>query len=353
MSDVFIRTEGPVGRITLTRPKALNSLNYGMCVAINAALKAWCGDDAVALVLIDAEGPRAFCAGGDIAEMYHRCRAGDYDFGRRFWFDEYRMNARIAEYPKPVISLMQGFIMGGGVGLGGHASHRIVGETAQVSMPECGIGMIPDVGGSYILARASGQLGKYLGTTGARMGPGDAIFAGFADYFVPEADWPALVAAIIAAGSPAPIDRHAQTPPEGVLPEGLLPARLPAINRHFAPDSPVAILNSLDGDDGEFATQTAQILRRASPLSVAVTVAMQGQQQAAPDLRRALIREYRATYRIQELGDFLEGTRAAVIDKDRNPRWQHARHEDVKQAEVAAMLAPLGPNDLTFEEERP
>ena len=348
MSDVFIRTEGPVGRITLTRPKALNALNYGMCVAIDAALKGWRDDDAVALVLMDAEGPRAFCAGGDIAQIYHRGLAGDYDFGRRFWFDEYRMNARIAEYSKPVISLMQGFIMGGGVGLGGHASHRIVGDTAQVSMPECGIGMIPDVGGSYLLARGPGQVGKYLGTTGARMGPGDAIFAGFAEHFVPEADWPALVAALIDAGSPAPIDRLAQTPPEGVL-----PTRMAVIDRHFAPDSAVAILNGLEGDGGDFATETAQILRRASPLSVALTVEMQVQQQAAPDLRRALIREHRATWRIQETGDFLEGTRAAVIDKDRNPRWQHARLDDVTQAEVAAMLAPLGPQDLTFEEERP
>lgn len=348
MSDVFIRTEGPVGRITLTRPKALNALNYDMCVAIDAALKGWRDADAVALVLIDAEGPRAFCAGGDIAEIYHRGLAGDYDFGRRFWFDEYRMNARIAEYPKPVISLMQGFIMGGGVGLGGHASHRIVGDTAQVSMPECGIGMIPDVGGSYLLARGPGQVGKYLGTTGARMGPGDAIFAGFADYFVPEADWPALIAAIVEAGSPAPIDRNAQTPPEGVL-----PALMPGIDRHFAADSPSEIVQSLESDDRDFAVKTLQILRRASPLSVALTIEMQVHQRAAPDLRRALIREYRATYRIQAAGDFLEGTRAAVIDKDRNPRWQHARHDDVTLAEVAAMLAPLGPQDLTFEEERP
>lgn len=348
MTEVFIRTEGPVGRITLTRPKALNALNYGMCVAIDAALKGWCDDAAVALVLIDAEGPRAFCAGGDIAEIYHRGRLGEYDFGRRFWFDEYRMNARIAEYPKPVISLMQGFIMGGGVGLGGHASHRIVCNTSQVSMPECGIGMIPDVGGSYILARAPGQLGKYLGTTGLRMGPGDAIFAGFADQFVPEAEWPALVAEIIAAGSAAPVARRAQTPPEG-----LLPARMPLINSHFATDTPVAILSSLEGDGGEFATQTLSVLRRASPLSVALTMAMQAQQQAAPDLRRALIHEYRATYRIQEVGDFLEGTRAAVIDKDRNPHWQHVGHSDVTRAEVAAMLAPLGPQELTFEEEKP
>lgn len=348
MSDVLIRTEGPVGRITLTRAKALNALNYGMCVAIDAALKAWRDDPAVALVLIDAEGPRAFCAGGDIAEIYHRGLAGDFDFGRRFWFDEYRMNARIGEYPKPVISLMQGFVMGGGVGLGGHASHRIVGESAQVSMPECGIGMIPDVGGSFILARAPGQMGKYLGLTGLRMGPGDAIFAGFADHFVPEADWPALVADILREGSAAPVARHVKAPPKGDL-----PARMAAIDRHFAHDRVMAILQSLEGDESDFAADTLKILRRASPLSAALTLEMQVLQQAAPDLRRALVFEYRVTYRIQKAGDILEGTRAAVIDKDRNPRWKHAGHGAVTRAEVAALLATLGPQELTFEEETP
>lgn len=348
MSDVLIRTEGRVGRITLTRPKALNALNYGMCVAIDAALKGWRDDPAVALVLIDAEGPRAFCAGGDIAEIYHRGLAGDYEFGRRFWFDEYRMNARIGQYPKPVISLMQGFVMGGGVGLGGHASHRIVGETTQVSMPECGIGLVPDVGGSYILARGPGQMGKYLGLTGLRMGPGDAIFAGFADHFVVEADWPALVADIIAEGSAAPVARYARTAPGGDL-----PARLPAIDRHFAHDRVVAILQSLEGDASDFAAETLAILRRASPLSAALTLELQVLQQAAPDLRGALIHEYRVTYRIQEAGDILEGTRAAVIDKDRNPRWKHPDHAAVTRAEVAALLAPLGSQELTFEEDKP
>ena len=156
--DILIRRDGRAGRITLNRPKALNALTYEMCLAVAAALENWRRDDGIDLLILDATGDKAFCAGGDIAEMYRSGMDGDYDFGRRFWRDEYRMNAALAEYPKPVVSLMQGFTMGGGVGLGGHASHRVVGESSRISMPECGIGFVPDVGGSYLLARAPGAL---------------------------------------------------------------------------------------------------------------------------------------------------------------------------------------------------
>jgi enoyl-CoA hydratase/carnithine racemase len=198
--DIAIRKEGRAGRITLARPRALNALTWEMCLAIEAALDGWRDDAEVALLVIDAEGERAFCAGGDVAAVHARAVAGDHDYGRRFWTDEYRMNAKLFNFPRPVASFMQGFVMGGGVGVGGHASHRVVGESAQVAMPECGIGLVPDVGGSLLLARAPGRLGEYLGVTGARMGPGDAIHAGFADYFVPEAAWEALKAELCATG---------------------------------------------------------------------------------------------------------------------------------------------------------
>jgi enoyl-CoA hydratase len=171
MSDIDIRIEGRAGRITLNRPKALNALTYEMCLAVDAALRAWADDPAVDLVLIDAEG-RAFCAGGDIAEMYATGTAGDFDYGRRFWRDEYRMNARIAEYPKPVVALMQGYTMGGGVGLGCHASHRVVGETSRIAMPECSIGLVPDVGGSLLLRRAPGAFGIWAGPDRRAAGTG-------------------------------------------------------------------------------------------------------------------------------------------------------------------------------------
>ncbi len=205
MADIDIRIEGCAGRITLNRPKALNALTYDMAMAIHAALRDWAGDDAVRLIVIDAAGDKAFCAGGDIADLYRTGTEGDFAYGRKFWADEYRMNAALFEFPKPVVSLMQGFTMGGGVGVGCHGSHRIVGDSSQIAMPECGIGLVPDVGGSMILARAPGRLGEYLGTTAARLGAADAILAGFADTYIPEGDWPALIAELCRTGDVAAV----------------------------------------------------------------------------------------------------------------------------------------------------
>ncbi len=343
MADIDIRIEGRAGRITLTRPKALNALSYEMCLAIDAALKAWADDDAVALVLIDAEGEKAFCAGGDIAEMYATGRAGDYSYGRRFWADEYRMNARLAEYTKPVVSFLQGFVMGGGVGVGCHARHRVVGETSQIAMPECGIGLIPDVGGSHLLARAPGALGAYLGLTGARMGPGDAIHAGFADLFLPEAEWEDAKAALIASGDVATL--QGATPPEPAL-----TGQAAMIDRIFALPALAAIEEALSDEAGEFAAQTLKTLRRNAPLSMACTLAMLRNLGRDSTIRAALAQEYRFTWRSMEQADFLEGIRAAIIDKDRNPHWQHAGPADVTPEEVENMLASLGADELSFDD---
>ena len=194
MSEVDIRVTGRTGRITLHRPKALNALTADMVDRIEAVLDEWAADDRIAMLVIDAEGDKAFCAGGDLAQIYASGIAGDYEPARQFWRTEYRMNAKLFEFPKPVASFLQGFTMGGGVGLGCHASHRVVCENSQISMPETAIGLVPDVGGTMILSRAPGRLGEYLGTTARRMGPADAILAGFADYYVPREAWPALIA---------------------------------------------------------------------------------------------------------------------------------------------------------------
>ena len=200
MTDIMIRKDGRAGRITLNRPAALNALTHEMCLALDAALITWATDASVAVVVIDAAGDRAFCAGGDVAELYARGSRGDHGFGRTFWRDEYRLNARIGAYPKPVVSLIHGFCMGGGVGVAGHASHRVAAENAQIAMPECALGLVTDVGGTALLSRAPGRLGAWLGLTGTRMGPADAIFAGFADVHIPQAAWPDLVAALCAGG---------------------------------------------------------------------------------------------------------------------------------------------------------
>ncbi len=344
MGDIDIRQSGQTGRITLNRPKALNALTYPMCLEIEAALDRWRGDDSVKMLVIDAAGTRAFCAGGDIADMYKTGMAGDYEYGRKFWRDEYRMNAKLFEFPKPVASFMQGFTMGGGVGVGCHGSHRVLGETSQIAMPECGIGLVPDVGGSYLLAHAPGRLGEYLGTTGTRMGAQDAIHAGFGDYFIPEADWPALIAALEQSGDPGLIDAAAR-----LAPAGSLRALQPEIDASFAGETLGDILRALRHTDSDFAARTLKTLGRNSPLSMACTVEMVHRLRGRDGIRAALELEYRFTSRAMAHGDFLEGIRAAIIDKDRTPHWKNGLDEDLTVA-VAKMLAPLpkGAPEVTF-----
>lgn len=344
MPDLNIRIQGRAGRITLTRPQALNAMSYDMCMAIDATLRLWREDDDVALVVIDAEGDKAFCAGGDIAELYDTGTRGDFAYGRTFWRDEYRLNAMMADYPKPLVSFMQGFTMGGGVGIGCHGSHRVVDDGSRIAMPECGIGLVPDVGGSYILARAPGRLGAYLGTTAARMGPDDAILAGFADHYIPRAGWPDLIQMLEASGDAAHVASHAQTPPQGAM-----RPLLPVIDRLFAAANLAGVLDTLRADASDFAAETRKSMARNSPLSMACALDIMHRLQAGtPDIHAALELEYRYTYRAMEHGDFLEGIRAAIIDKDRNPRWQFADC-DVPADAIATMLAPLGADTLTFE----
>ncbi|CAM2997510.1 Enoyl-CoA hydratase/carnithine racemase [Paracoccus aminovorans] len=333
MTEMIVRKDRRAGRLTLNRPRALNALSHDMALAIDTALREWQHDPEMALVVIDAEGERAFCSGGDIAAVYRAGLAGEHQRGRAFFRDEYVMNARIAGYPKPVVAFMQGFVMGGGVGVGGHASHRIVGETTQVAMPECGIGMIPDVGGSWLLGHAPGRCGEYLGLTGARMGPGDAIFTGFADSYIPEAEWPALKERLAETGAVAVIAPHPRPP-------------APLEGRDlsaFGGPSVAAIIAALEAAGEETALAA---LRRNSPLSMAATLALVRAARGDRDLRESLARELRFTARATAESDFLEGVRAQLIDKDRDPRWS----ADASAAHVAAMLAPLGPDELGWEE---
>ncbi|WP_204114121.1 3-hydroxyisobutyryl-CoA hydrolase [Shimia biformata] len=343
MSDIHIRISGKTGRITFTRPKALNAMSYDMCLAIEDALDAWASDDGVKMIVIDATGDRAFCAGGDIAELYETGKVGDYSFGRRFWADEYRMNAKMFAFPKPVASFMQGFTMGGGVGVGCHASHRVVGDTSQIAMPECGIGLVPDVGGSLLLANAPGRIGEYLGLTCDRMNAGDAILAGFADYYIPEDNWPALIAALEETGDWTRIDAAARPAPAGTL-----EAAQPQIDALFAGEALGDIVNLLTTSDSDFAAAALKKLNRASPLSMGCTVEMLHRLRGATDIQKALTLEYRFTYRAMEHGDFVEGVRAQIIDKDRNPTWKHDI-DRLPAIDVSKMLMPLGADELTFE----
>ncbi|OOY25104.1 enoyl-CoA hydratase [Thioclava sediminum] len=341
---MIARKEGRAGRLTFNRPKALNALDHDMAMAIEAALDRWRDDPEVDLVVIDAVGDRAFCSGGDIAAVYRAGIAGDYAPGRDFWRDEYRMNAKIAEYPKPIVAFMQGFVMGGGVGVGGHASHRIVGESTQVAMPESGIGLIPDVGGTLLLARAPGHVGEYLGLTGARMNATDALYAGFADMFVPEADWDDLKTRLIETGN-IDILPHPRTSPE----PGKLESLRPEIDRIFWAENLAAIVAKLETSGSEFAEKTYKTVLRNSALSMEATLRLIRMTRAENTIRAALTQEFRFTWRAAELGDFLEGVRAQIIDKDRNPQWKYALDALPEEA-VAQMLEPLGPEWAIWEE---
>lgn len=331
MTEVRIHRQGRAGRITLARPHALNALSQGMVRSILDALLHWRIDPEVDVVLIDAEGERAFCAGGDVRAIWTAAQTGNPGFARRFWRDEYALNALIAEYPKPVVAFLHGLVMGGGVGLGCHASYRIVGHTSRISMPECAIGLVPDVGGSLLLACSPGRLGEYLGLTGAHLdGPG-AVFAGLADAFVREERWDDLKAEICRTGHAVCIADHAEAQASWTL-----PVDLKDIDHIFSGET-LPDIRDLSND----LPGVAAALEAASPLSLAVTLQLVRGARSLDRVCEAVAREFAVTARSIEHMDFLEGVRAKVIDKDGRPRWRHRRIEDVSAEDVACLLAPL------------
>ncbi|WP_439155210.1 enoyl-CoA hydratase/isomerase family protein [Yoonia sp.] len=347
MTDIIIRKVGKAGHITLNRPKALNALTWDMCLNIEKALDTWRDDPAVAIVIMDGAGDRAFCSGGDIAEMYATAKQGDYDYGQRFWRDEYRLNAKIAEFPKPVISFLQGFTMGGGVGVGCHASHRIVCDSSRIAMPECSIGLVPDVGGSLLLARAPGYCGEFLGLTGDRMDAGDAIYAGFADHFIPESDWDTLKTTLAQTGDVEAVKTAAAPAPASRL--HTWQAEIDAV---FCGTTLGEIYAAMPDLPGPAITHARKLMDRNAPLAMAVATQIIKSVRLDPRIRTALNHEFRYTYRSAEQGDFIEGIRAAIIDRDRNPQWQHKTWQDVPKTETSRMTAPLGDNALQWEEDR-
>lgn len=345
MSEIEIRKSGRAGRITLARPDALNALTYAMCSAAEKAIDGWNEDGSVDLIIIDAEGRRAFCAGGDIVEMHRRAKVGDLDYGRRFWRDEYRLNSKLAGSRLPVVTLMQGYTMGGGVGIGCHARHRVVGESSRIAMPECTIGLVPDVGGSFLLSRAPGSIGECMGVTGTRAGPSDAIEAGLADQFVPEQAWPELIDRLTATGDLGAIEDFASPPSGG---SGLFEERS-LIDRIFSLPTIPEIADALAEDGSEFANACLRRISGNSPLSMACALKLIRMQRNSPTLVRALALEYRYVHRSVEHSDFIEGIRALVIDKDNSPQWRHAGPDCVDASEVDALLSPLGNLELNLE----
>ena len=342
MSDVDIRIDGTAGRITLNRPEALNALSHDMALRIEDALDTWRSDPSVRLVVIDGAGGKAFCAGGDIQKLYQSGLEGDLSYGRQFWRDEYRLNAKIGAFPKPFVALMDGFVMGGGVGLSVHGSHRIVTEKSIVAMPESSIGFLPDVGGTFVLAQAPGNVGEYLAATGARMDGADAIYAGFADTFVPSERLPELIQALSRGNTDVlqkfAVDRKSAD----------LTSQQASIDLVFSAKNVVEIPERLALLDTPWAEQTLKLIKRASPLSVTCAVHAVRQARKLSSLKDCLIQEYRFAYRAIEQSDFMEGIRAAVIDKDRKPVWKHNSLKDVSSSEAIILFDSLGYNELVL-----
>lgn len=329
-----------LGHIRLNRPKALNSLTLDMVRDIDEAMDRFESDPAVTAVLISGEGERGFCAGGDIRSVHDDGKAGS-SAPIDFWGEEYRLNARIARYPKPYVAFMDGIVMGGGAGLSVHGSHRIVTERTRFAMPETGIGFYPDVGGSWFLTRGPGELGTYLALTGEILGAGDVILAGLADYHMPSDRFAELTEALAglsecgAAEVGAAVAAFATEPGPCVL----APVR-DEIDRLFRFDTVEEIFAALEADDGDFARKTLATLQRKSPLTLKVTLRLLRAGKNAVSLEECLQREFSALNGVLKSHDFYEGVRAAVIDKDRNPKWQPASLEGVTEKELAPYFTP-------------
>ncbi len=341
--EVLIERRGRALVLTLNRPAALNALNRPMALAIHRALFAANGDPEIAHIVIEGAGDRAFCAGGDVALLAREGRQ-DRALYEGFFHDEYRMNQAIARLATPYVAILDGVTMGGGVGLSIHGPYRVATEKTLFAMPETGIGLIPDVGGTHALARLPGEIGTWAALTGARLGPAECLYAGIATHFVP-GERLAVLRDLLATGEESAGEiLRALDAPAG---ETGLEALRDGIDFHFGHDSVEAILASLeDGDD--WARGQAAIIRRMSPTSCKLTLA--GLRAGRGDsIEDCLIREYRMVCEIRNGHDFFEGVRAQLLDKDRNPKWSPATLADVTEAEVARHLEAPESGDLTFE----
>jgi enoyl-CoA hydratase len=316
-----------------------------MVAAILEQLTAWADDDGVATVLVHGAGERGLCAGGDIVAIYQDMLAGGTQTAA-FWQDEYRLNSVIARYPKPYVAFMDGLVLGGGVGISAHGSVRVVTERTRTGMPETTIGFVPDVGGTWLLARSPGEAGTHAALTGAHLSGADALFLGLADHYVPSENLPGLAVALESESAEAAVVYFsAQAPPSE------LPAQSGWIDSCYAGSDAEEILRRLrtvDGDAREEAVGAAKTLEAKSPTAVKVTLESL---RRARDLTldEALAQEYRVGLRCLAGPDFREGIRAQVVDKDRDPRWKPAALSEVRAPDVERFFAPLGDRELNLQ----
>jgi len=342
-----VRTDrrGRLATIELQRPEALNALTHDMVHGIAAALAAAQRDPAVATIAITGAGERGLCAGGDVVGLRADVVATGGAAARAFWRDEYALNAAIARSSTPVVAIQHGIVLGGGVGISAHARHRVVTESTRIGFPEVTIGFVPDVGATWLLTRAPGELGTRVALTGEHVGPADAILLGLSDAFIPAERIPELLAALETTDADAAIAALATTPPTGEL-----AAARALVDEAFAGDDLGTILERLAAA-GESGAALAATIATRSPTALTVTLAALRRAAALPELERALEQEYRVSSHVSLLPDFAEGIRAQLVDKDRSPAWQPATIEQVPDAMVGACFEPAPDGDLALPEE--
>lgn len=341
---VLAEREGGLGHVRLNRPSTINALTLEMVLLIDAALHRFEHDERVRCVLFDGAGERGFCAGGDVVALHDAAKAGDFALPRSFWRAEYQLNARIARYPKPLVAIMDGIVMGGGVGLSAHARHRVATERLILAMPEVGIGFAPDVGGTYLLSRAPGELGTYLALTGERIGANDALLCGLVDRVVSSRAIAPLVAWLrdgdveaALAAAPEPTD----------LRSGVLALARGWVNAACSANAVTGIVAQLRARPEPAAHAAARAIASKSPTSLKVTLRALRQARGLPSLEACLNQEYRTSLAFLTAADFVEGIRAALVDKDRTPRWDPPTLERVDPAIVDRFfVAPEGTGEL-------
>jgi enoyl-CoA hydratase len=347
--DLIARREGSAGIIRLNRPKAINAVTLEMFRDIDKALDQFEADPDVAVILLEGAGERGLCAGGDIRALWESSKVRG-DLGKILWREEYILNARIAKFAKPYVAFMDGIVMGGGVGLSAHSRHRVVTERTRLAMPEVGLGFFPDVGGTWLLSHSPGEVGTYFGLTGQTMNGPDAIHAGFADAVVPSGKLAALREALTKV-HPGTTSGEIKTLIDGFATgeaAGPVAALQSKIDAWFAHDRMQDIIADLQRDGSELALSTLKTLSEKSPRGMVVTLKLLRLARTATSLEACLVREYRAALEVFASDDFREGVRAAVIDKDRNPKWSPPRIEDVTPEMLAPYFAEIGPDELKF-----
>lgn len=343
--DILVEQRGSLGLLTLNRAQALNALNLPMVEGMQKALDAFEADGSIKHVAIRGVGGKAFCAGGDIRLMHDLGKADQHDVALHFWAEEYRLNRHIHRYTKPYIALIDGIVMGGGVGVSLHGSHRLAGPNLMLAMPEVGIGFFPDVGATYALPRLPGHAGMYLAATGNRIKRADAVHLGIATHAVQGGQEEAILAAL-AAGEDVDAVAARFAEEAGAAPIIGLEGK---IERYFDQPSLASIIAALETGAGEgdtFAADTLAGMKKKSWMSMAIAFE-QMKRGGAMRFEEAMVTEFRIVSRIIRDPDFYEGVRALIIDKDNAPRWNPASLEALDAARVAEHFAPL-PADLTF-----